>query len=601
MSARGGGAGTACIVWAIAAAAFATLALRHGRDANWDRQNYHLYDAVAFLTGRAARDVMPAGPQSTLNPVPYLVPYWLERHLGPRAGTAVLASLQAAVVPFAWRVAAAIPAGTVIRTLAVLAAATAAMVLAEIGTSFEELLLAVPAIAALARLLARPDRPLAAGVLAGLPIGFKIALLPEAAAFLAAVLAIAPPDRRRVRAAMHAVAGLAAGGLASGGAWALVLLARFGNPFFPFLNRLFRAPDAAPIAFQDDHAIFHGPIDALLRPFRAAFLGIPVPFDVPFRDARPAAGLVVALLLLATRPRMPPPMRRLVAYLLAGEAVWLVAAPIERYALAFDVVAGLLAILGLAELLAPRARVPACLAATVALVATTAPSEFFHRPWSPAWTARPPAIVGPGYDLVLLGIPLGAWAVADPPPAHAYMLDPNLLPPGGRFARRLADGLARDGDRLWSVALDVGLSDAIRAGMTAHGLVRRPPCARAAGMYFPDVVFCRLSHGPPVPRAAATLPLGRPVRFTRDGDGTLYEADGWSVAEGDGTRVDGPTGELVAAAGQGGPLELALDLAGGGRRVCVAPANGVYALSLPHGAFLARLTATPAPGPCAPP
>ena len=40
-----------------------------GQDANWDLLNYHLYNGFAFLHSRSARDLLPTGLQSYLNPV----------------------------------------------------------------------------------------------------------------------------------------------------------------------------------------------------------------------------------------------------------------------------------------------------------------------------------------------------------------------------------------------------------------------------------------------------------------------------------------------------------------------------------------------------
>ena len=122
--------------------------MARGQDANWDLQNYHAYDAFALLHWRYGRDVAPAGPQSYLNPLPYVLPYLLRRHLPAVLAAVLLAAVQAVVVPLAWALSGCVveardrPALTV-RALATVAAVTGALGMSEIGTSFSDGLLAL--------------------------------------------------------------------------------------------------------------------------------------------------------------------------------------------------------------------------------------------------------------------------------------------------------------------------------------------------------------------------------------------------------------------------------------------------------------------------
>ena len=106
-------------------------------------------------------------------------------------------------------------------------AATSAMVVGEIGTSFEELLLAAPALAALLVLTPRRGeagfdagraRVLAAGLLTGIAVGFKIALLPLAFGLTSGLVAISG-RRDRAGVTLRLGAGLVLGFLLSGGVW----------------------------------------------------------------------------------------------------------------------------------------------------------------------------------------------------------------------------------------------------------------------------------------------------------------------------------------------------------------------------------------------
>ena len=87
-------------------------------------------------------------------------------------------------------------------------------------------------------------RAAAAGLLVGIGLGLKLTLAPFVVAIVAAPLAGPGPVRERVTACV--IAGLAAGAglLVSAGFWMARMYAEFGNPFFPFFNRLFASPFA---------------------------------------------------------------------------------------------------------------------------------------------------------------------------------------------------------------------------------------------------------------------------------------------------------------------------------------------------------------------
>ena len=175
--------------------------LWRGQDVNWDWQNYHLYDAFALLHGRLQRDVAPAGSQSYLNPLPYLLPYEAQRWLPPLAAGLVVTSTQLVPVMLAWAIAwrawgARSGRGLVAGTAA-LGACTGAAMLTEIGTSFSDVVLAAPALLGLFLLLPvagqhRWPRFFAAGMAAGIAVGLKPTSLFLLPAMAAAALAAAP-------------------------------------------------------------------------------------------------------------------------------------------------------------------------------------------------------------------------------------------------------------------------------------------------------------------------------------------------------------------------------------------------------------------------
>ena len=154
-------------------------AVHLGQDTNWDWQNYHDYDVLALFHGRSGIDVAPAGIQTFLNPLPY-IPFYLLRHfLPPIFGGAIVGAMQALNLPVAWILLRRLvpDLSWFVIAAAMVISASGAMTLSEIGTSFADLLTAIPVLIGVVMLLpAGPRRPrtvLIAGVFVGAAVGLK--------------------------------------------------------------------------------------------------------------------------------------------------------------------------------------------------------------------------------------------------------------------------------------------------------------------------------------------------------------------------------------------------------------------------------------------
>ena len=541
-----------CVAWAA----------WRGQDVNWDLQNYHRYDAFALLHARGARDAAPAGPQSFLNPLPYLLPYALSRLLPPFAAGLLVAAAQSAALMLAWAIAWTLSRRVLPAALATLAAGTGPMVLGELGTSFADLGLAAPALASLLIVLRRPREP-AALLLAGALTGAAIGIKPTSLFLLPALLA-ASAMLGAVRAACFVLAGIVLGGLLADGLWALHLWRVYSSPLFPFMNRLFRAPSAAFVNFSDRRYHFQGALHALAIPFRLA-IGSDTTGEVPIRDGRLALAACLAVLRLGLRGRA----RRFdardatAAWLLLGLAGWLLLCPIERYAASLEIGCGLFAVLAL------EPRPAAMLLAAVALVLTTRPADYFHRPWSEA--LRVPAGIPPDATYGLLTHPLGIWVATPPYPAASFGMMATLLRSGGVLARRTDRILAASAGRLWLLNDDLPVMPVVRAEMRIHGFALAPPCLRAPSLFWIDTVFCRGVLVGSRPLAASSLALGQDVRFSRSGDGLIYEIEGFAPTDPDATWAEGRTSMLAFHLDGATGTVLTLRLAG----VVGAPARHV--------------------------
>ncbi len=586
-----------CLLILLAALGWSFL---RGRDVNWDLLNYHEYDPFALLHWRHAQDVAPAGPQSFLNPLPYLLPYGLHRLLPPLAAGLAIAAAQSVCPMLAWLIAWTLRPRPLPALAATLAAISGPTVLSELGTSFSDLLLAIPALASILLLLRAPALPrravipLLAGALTGVAIGIK----PTSLFLLPALLALAAMRQHRprdaARSAMMVSIGALVGALLSDGAWALFLWRDYGSPMFPFMNTVFRSGSAALVDFGDPRYRFIGWRHALAIPWALA-AGSSETGELPIRDARLALAASLALLRLLTLPwrRAPDPLAGPCAYLLVAMAGWLVLCPIERYAVVPEMLSGLLCILLLPRL--PRlAGSAAIVAVTVLLVATTRAGEYFHRPWHPAYQPRVPAGIPAGATYGLLAQPLAYWVATPPRPAYAFGLMSTLMETGGVLQRRLDDILREGRDRLWLLNLDQPVDPQIRAEMSIHGIALAPPCLRTPSMFWIDTVFCRGVLAGPRPLAASDLHLGETVSFSRQGYGLIYEMGGfvatdpdgiWAIEHGallafhldDATRAAGAGLSLRMAGIGGAPAHTVTISVGDGRPRTVTLAPPAYA------------------------
>ena len=409
-------------------------------DRNWDLLNYHLYNPLALLTDRSG-DIAPPGAQRFFNPAADLPFFWLLRSLNehpllvaalmglPAGAAAFLVLLLSRLV--LREAGAGSPA--LFARLSTLGAATGAGFRSQIGTTHNDLLTAVPLLAALLLALRAavlsPLRPppaatlVLAGSLAGAAVGLKLTNAPFAAglggALAAALWAGGQPLARPL--------GLLLGGGALGfalaaGPWMLHLWQEWGNPFFPFFDTLFAAGrPPAPIG-RDPRFLPQGALEWLFFPFTWALSDAPRSSEMEMRDPRVALAFLalVALALGARRCLARPAVAFLAAFLLLSYLLWLLVFSIYRYAVLIEVLSSLLALLAVAAF-SPRRRTALLAVLLVAgSVAATDP---------PAWGRAPH---GPRYlDAALPELPAGALLLLGRDEPLAYLA--AVAPAGTRL------------------------------------------------------------------------------------------------------------------------------------------------------------------------
>lgn len=427
-----------------------------GEDVNWDWMNYHEYNVWAVINDRYGLDAMPAGFQTYFNPVVYFPIYYLRHWLPLPFGMMIMGAvhgLNLLLIYFLARVLLREAATVSAIGAAVLIAAVGPMTLSEVGTSFSDILTALPILAGCVLILSADEsqrgRYLLAGLLIGAAVGLKLTNAVYAIGAAAAVLAA----RRPLRATLCLGIGGAAGAILTGGAWSLMLWREFGNPVFPMFNAVFRSPELMAANIMDWQFLPHGLLDALAYPFYW-LVGDNRSSEYPFRDARFAVATVLIVLGigrgLVTRTDIFT--RRDTQFLLffgVSYAAWLAVFAIQRYAVALELLCAPLIVLLIARVMAGMPRLSpmrlnaAMLVVAVAIALWSQPGDWFRRPWSNPYRPAVAKSLEQPANYLLLDKPLAYIAPLLPPQSRFYQIADIALPimPDGRFDRRIRAAL----------------------------------------------------------------------------------------------------------------------------------------------------------------
>lgn len=251
-----------------------------GKDLNWDQINYHIYGVDLMLKNRWQQDYYAASVQSYLNPISY-VPFYamVMANWNDFIISAILAAIHFICIIAVWYLYPRIvtPAqlnSTALRTLACALAFISPLFLLALGSSFNDPLCAIMVILGILAVIGfeRPNagQLLCAGFLLGAAAGIKLTSGTFAiAGFSIVILSQNNANLKRLSSALVTYAvGCALGFLTLHGAWSWRLWHEFRNPFFPFFNGIFRAPDFLPANLHDTRFLGDGIAGLLTLPWR---------------------------------------------------------------------------------------------------------------------------------------------------------------------------------------------------------------------------------------------------------------------------------------------------------------------------------------------
>jgi hypothetical protein len=482
------------------------FAIVRGQDFNWDQQNYHIAVPFLLLHGTFWDSIAPSGIQSFLNPTVLVVQYAAMRYLSPIGFAILLGIVQ--TIPF-------VVSGFICRSLSPSDSRPRALLLAffgwlvclispialsEAGTTFFDLVTAVPVMLGYALLIYRGQWLSLSwsGALAGALLGLAAASKLTNAVFVVGLVGFCvtgtEPFAARIRwiAIAGAVAMLCYS--AAAGYWHLQLWGRFGNPFFPYFNNFFRSPDYPPVAFYDRRFLPQSVFDIWRYPVYWLSGGSPKPFigspssEQPFNDARWVAvifGGTAYLGALLLRPRFA---RRCLAQRGTGlflaialdYLVWLAMFGYHRYIIPLEILSGAIILFLVNQFRSFVFRLVMLMAICVTSWMIAVVPDWGHLPWGNYWEeAKPMTTSFEGPAIVFLTHRPSAFIVTYLPPETRYVEfggDFDLSAENDTsFTRRLKREVADNRNRL-KVATEGPLSPTLVGLFEGYGLMVTHQC-----------------------------------------------------------------------------------------------------------------------------
>lgn len=429
---------------------FGLLSLRRGQDANWDLQNYHLYNPFALLHGKVGFDLAPGQWQSYFNPTLDLLYYALAMHLPGPLTAFLMGLLHGLHFPLLMAIArqllpAAADGAPPYRQwlLLALAGCMGPAFLTGLGNTMGDNLTGLFVLGALWLLLSRwpvlvrgggaaAGAAALAGLLLGLGTGLKLTNATYALALCLALLALEGRWLVRLQAAFSLGCGVLGGIALSAGHWYWKLWLEFGNPLFPQFNDRFLAPLAAPVGIGDTGWLPRGWMEKLLWPFIMTLQPQRVS-ELPLRHLLwpmlyvALMALAVAVMAAAVRGRrgaaLAPRSRLLLLFALLAYLIWLNLFSIYRYLLPLELLAPLMFWLLMARL-APGAARWVGLSLALAAVVCMRAGDWGHAGQSlHAFRVQVPPVAQPRQSMVFTvqGNPPMGWLVPFFPDTLAFV------------------------------------------------------------------------------------------------------------------------------------------------------------------------------------
>ena len=243
---------------------FGVLSLTQGQDVNWDLLNYHYYAGYAFWTGSWQKDMMPAGIQSTLEPLYNIFIFLLIHNFPPIGVGFILGILDGFVFTFLYLIAGIFVDKRIERAsyrlafkiLLSLSGIYVPDFLSELGNTMGDVLTELFVLSGLFVILRHMDSRshsgwIWGGILLGMGTGLKLTNGVYTLGMATAIILSVKTSKTNGKHLLFFLFWSGAGFIVTGGYWFYKLYQRFGNPFFPYYNRIFHSPYGLSIDSHD--------------------------------------------------------------------------------------------------------------------------------------------------------------------------------------------------------------------------------------------------------------------------------------------------------------------------------------------------------------
>lgn len=387
-------------------------------DANWDLQNYHLYAPYAALHGRLGMDWFAAGFQGYLNPTED-IPYYLAKMVLFPDHPVIVAAL--AGLPFGYLIfitfniaRAVMPDNVWSAFLATVLGLTGATTLSEVGTTYDDILIADFVLTAVFLLLNDNSERLRAVAIAGLLVGCAVGLKFTAVIFVPGffMLTIWKNPRLVLRYIITAAFFAGLGFLAVWGWWGWQLWLDFGNPLFPMLEGLFPKSAVQGLTFHDTRFSPRTILQWLFYPFFWLQGKTFIVSEEPLRDPRfalvyIALGTRVIFGTLKKAQSISGATLALSVFFIVAYIFWLIGFSILRYALALEAISGIIIWSALSELYSRRTGFIALCVMTTVVVLLTKPMGWGRLGYGKTLVMAPIHSVPADSVVLMAGAPIG--------------------------------------------------------------------------------------------------------------------------------------------------------------------------------------------------
>lgn len=332
----------------------------------WDFANYHYYNPWAFLNRRMGFDIAPASVNTYFNPFLDLPFYYLVHFFNdhPRLVSSIQGAWWGALLfvfykinLLLWEVNSLKGKFSVLLSLAI--GATGFATFMQMGTSSNEVQTAFFILSGFYLLFneicGSSEQRTAVVFSAGLIMGAAMGLKPTAIVYCLGAGSTLLLYCRQLKSPLQSVLGFVGGGLLgyllTNGYWMFKLWKQFGNPFFPFLNAVFKSPYFDDFNYTDRRYLPEQWYDYLIYPFEWAFHFRRIVGETCFVDIRIALLSVIALMWLVLRavnkcPAMGIRLQFMATFVLVSYILWLSFFAIIRYLIPVEMLAAIFIVKG---------------------------------------------------------------------------------------------------------------------------------------------------------------------------------------------------------------------------------------------------------------